>query len=153
MQSKKFVPQDDYHLRNLDQLRAIVEELAIWRYRVQSALLVASSALLALSFSMLPPETHTPRIGGDWLYLLLLSSNVLQILASIAVLGITLKNYIGFADNAQRVLPNPVEYCQAYIYTYDKNLHRLLSVAEVASFAFFVATVLILAVCRILALA
>ena len=153
MQSKKFVPQDDYHLRNLDQLRAIVEELAIWRYRVQSALLVASSALLALSFSMPPLETRTPNIEADWLFYLLLTSNVLQILASIAVLGITLSNYIDFADNAQRELPNPVEYCQVYIYGASKTQHRLLSVAEVASFAFFVATVLILAVCRILALA
>lgn len=151
MPTHRITPQDSYHQNNLEHLRIIVEALASWRYKVQSTFLVASSALLALSFSMPPLEAHSSSNRVVWYYLLL-SCNALQLLSTIVVLGIILKTHIGYSRSANRELLNPAGEACVIVYTNRKCVDRLLTLAEVSSFAFFVLTILILSVCRILAI-
>lgn len=152
MQVNRLDPKDDSHFENLRHLGTILEALAIWRYRVHSTLLVASSALLALSFSLLPAEDCTSSIEAT-LYPLLVLCNVLQLLSATLVLGITLGERIALSNNATKELIRPSSSRHTLVYNASTALRKTLIAAEYASFAFFVATILILAVCRILLMA
>ena len=137
----------DFQARNHSHLEEVLNELAIWRYRVQSTLLVASSALLALSLSPLPPEVDK-CCTLLWLYRSGLACNVLQLLASLVVLGMTLKHRIDIANRASLELLNPYPVEKAVVSSIAKCENTLYLSLEFSSFAFFVATVLILALCR-----
>lgn len=150
--NKSIYPLGDSQHRNHQHLEEVLNELAIWRYRVQSTLLVASSALLALSFSTHPHEVSSCDTLL-WLHYASLGCNALQILASIVVLCITLKSRIRIAHTASRELLCQSPHEKTIVFDTPTLEHNLLLCSEFASFAFFVATVLLLAVCRILSLA
>ena len=100
---KTITPNSELERKNHQELSVIANELSIWHYRVQSALLVASSALLALSSAPIPASSSNPHILFHLYYTGLLC-NVLQLLASSIVLGILLSNHSRFVRKASKEL-------------------------------------------------
>jgi hypothetical protein len=147
---KTITPNSELERKNHQELSVIANELSIWHYRVQSALLVASSALLALSSAPIPASSNNHRILLHLYYTGLLC-NVLQLLASSIVLGILLSNHSRFVRKASKELlkTNPRE--STIVFSMRKSIRYLFRFALVASFVFFVATISIVALCRIFA--
>lgn len=135
---------------NHRELAAILNELSIWHYRIQSTLLVASSALLALSSAPIPSLDNNHRILLHLYYIGLLC-NVLQLLASSIVLCIILRNHSQFARMASKELTASAPLEKTIVFQMSNRLRYLFRVALVASFFFFAATILVLTLCRILA--
>lgn len=145
----------DAKSRNIARLESELESLNDWRFRVHSTLLVASSAILVLSFSLPASEVCTSRIGCR-LMILAGVLNALQILACIAVFGILLKFRIVRACIYEREVQQAGEFAEYQYKHIHISLSRPMQIAyrtsEIASFSLFAVVVLLLAVCRILAL-
>lgn len=140
---------DETQRENHRHLEAILNEQSIWHYRVQSTLLVASSALLALSSSPLPASNSNHCIL-QILYCIGLVCNSLQLLASCIVLGILLKNYSQITNTASSELLSSDTHEKTIVFRMRKRVRYLFRLALVASFAFFAATISILVLCRML---
>lgn len=156
MKTSTFYSEGDAKSRNIARLESELESLNDWRFRVHSTLLVASSAILVLSFSLPASEVCTSHIGYR-LMILAGVLNALQILACIAVFGILLKFRIVRACIYEREVQQ-AGVCAEYQYKHIHiSLPRPMQIAyrasEIASFSLFAIVVLLLAVCRILSLA
>lgn len=156
MKTSNFYSNGDAKSRNIARLDSELESLNDWRFRVHSTLLVASSAILVLSFSLPASEVCTSHIGYR-LMILAGVLNALQILACIAVFGILLKFRIARACIYEREVQQVGEFAEYQYKHIHISLPRPMQIAyrasEIASFSLFAIVVLLLAVCRILSLA
>lgn len=156
MNTCSFYTESDTERQNIARLESELESLNDWRYRIHSTLLVASSAILVLSFSLPVSEVCTSRIGFR-LMILAGVLNSLQILACITTFGILLRFRIARACIYEREVQQAKElsglqYKHIHV-TLPRPMQIVYRASEIASFSLFAIVVLILAVCRILALA
>lgn len=138
-------PESEAHSRNLQHLAKVLEELSLWRYRIHSSLLVASTALLALSST--PPQLESDNCRTLlWLRDLALMSNVLQLLSSLIVLCVLLYIHIDYANTAQKELQNPAPREVGIAHLLGKSLTNLFRGAEITAFSAFAISVVLFSI-------
>lgn len=156
IKTSKIHSESDPEKENIARLNAEFESLNDWRYRIHSTLLVASSAILVLSFSLPASEAYTSHIEFQ-LMTLAGVLNAIQILACITAFGILLRFRIArariYEQAVQRAGELPGYQGEHIPIRLSAPMKFVYQASEIASLLLFAVVVVLLAVCRILALA
>lgn len=152
METVKITTQDDVLEANSAKLSKLENSLTEWRFRIVSALLVASSATLALSLHQPPSESNTPCI----VRFLMISAGVLNslhILACVIVFGILLKHRKAMLSTFEQELQQQREsgVCQEVLLRLkiEGPMKKVYQICEKASFLLFAIVTLLLGLCRV----
>lgn len=139
---------DNPEYRNWAKLEKEQAALDDWRYRVMSAMLVASSAILVLSFAqpLSVPYSRSILVFRR----VALVANTAHILACVAVLGTLLYMRKNRVDTMHKALQRPI--CSEWeILSMDESRLRIaLKISVIFSFAAFAALAVALTVCGFL---
>ncbi len=138
-----YIPLDDYESRNIDKLEREEQLFFSKSHALHGSFLVASSAILALSFALQPVGTRNCCIIYS-LRCTALFLNGLQSLVNITALYTLLKIHnlkIRKLREALRDTDFPTERVYEYV---PKWVGRLYSVCELASFVLFAILTIVL---------
>ena len=113
---------DDPEYRNWTKFEKEQSSLADWRYRVVSTLLVASAAVLALSFDQPLSEFGNQYIRNFRRVALI--ANTVHILACVAALGLLLYTRKNRVDTIRMGLQQPIYSKWAILDVYKRQLSR-----------------------------
>ena len=152
MKIVKITTPDDVLEANFAKLSKLENSLTEWSFRIVSALLVASSATLALSLHQPPSESNTPCI----VRCLMISAGVLNslhILACVIVFGILLKHRKAMSSTFEQELQQQREsgVCTEVLLSVQLEglTKKTYQVCEKASFLLFAIVTLLLGLCRV----
>ena len=139
---------DDPEYRNLLKLEAEQAALDDWRYRIVSALFVASSAILALSFAQQPADTGNQCIRVfRRVALIANSSHILSCAIAFGALLYIRKNRV---DTIRKLLEQPIcNRWEAFDLSVQSS-NRVLRASVIFSFVSFAALAVALTVCGFL---
>lgn len=140
---------DDPEYRNWTKLENEQLSLADWWYRVMSTLLVASSAILVLSFDQPLSEFDNPCIRN--FRRIALIANTAHILACVTALGLLLYMRKNRVDMIHRELQRPIYSEWAILDIRQRKLKAALKISAILSFVAFAVLALSLAVCGLIA--
>lgn len=140
---------DDPEYRNWTKFEKEQSSLADWRYRVVSTLLVASSAVLALSFDQPLSEFGNQYIRNFRRVALI--ANTVHILACVAALGLLLYARKNRVDTIQMGLQQPIYSKWAILETRGRRIDKALKISVILSFVAFAVLALALAACGLIA--
>lgn len=136
---------DDPEYRNWTKLEKEQVSLDDWRYRVMSTLLVASSAILVLSFDQPLSEFDNHCIRN--FRRIALIANTVHILACVTALGLLLYMRKNRVDMIHRGLQRPIYSEWAILEIQQRRLEMALKISVILSFVAFAVLALALAVC------
>ena len=139
---------DDPEYRNLLKLEAEEASLDDWRYRIVSALLVASSAILALSFAQQPADTGNQCIQVFRRVALIANSS--HILSSAIALGALLYIRKKRVDTLRKLQELPIHNRWEAVDLSVTPASRVLRASVIFSFVSFAALAVALTVCGFL---
>ena len=138
---------DDSEFLNFQKLETEQASLDDWRYRIVSALLVASSAILALSFAQQPADTGNQCIRVfRRVALIANSSHILSCAIAFGALLYIRKNRV---DTLRSILGKPVYNRQVYLLS-QRIARGVLRASVIFSFVSFAALAVALTVCGFL---